>query len=103
MTRGNQRDKDRARAQARAAKNAKGTKGAPKIGGANADADALAAKIAKKKADKEAGTLKKKERDLGDKYVKKKKAPTAINPHTGKKCAKTGAKLAKQLEAQLNF
>jgi len=51
MTRGNQRDKDRERAAARAKKNAKKEGvSAPKIGGRNADADALAAKIAAKKA-----------------------------------------------------
>jgi len=51
MTRGNQREKDRERAKARAAKNnKKGGSSAPKVGGRNADADALAAKIAAKKA-----------------------------------------------------
>ena len=86
MTRGNQRDKDREKAKARAAKNNK-KKGnsAPKVGGKNANAEALAAKIAAKKAAKEAGLLQEKKKDRGTKFQAKSKVEAMVNPHTGKK------------------
>ena len=98
MTRGNQRDKDRARAQARAAKNAGGKSNKAKVGGANKDADALAAKIALKKKLKEEGKLddKKKGKDRGSKYVSKKKGSSMVNPHTGKKDAQWTQKMSKK-------
>eukprot|EP00924_Labyrinthula_sp_SR-Ha-C_P012557 maker-scaffold_10-snap-gene-10.43-mRNA-1 protein AED:0.00 eAED:0.00 QI:126/1/1/1/0/0/2/870/99 len=97
MSRGNQRDKDRERALQRKAKNAK-KKGstAPKVGGKNADAEALQAKIAAKKAAMEAGEIKKK-KNLGNKNPGGPKTKSLVNPHTGKKdLAYTKKMLAKQ-------
>ena len=89
MTRGNQREKDRARAQKRAAKNAKGGRsgGGQKTAAANMnDAAKLAEKIARKKALKEAGKLKQK--GGGTKKPQKSNVKALVNPHTGKKDAK---------------
>jgi len=82
MTRGNQRERDRERAQARAAKNKKQAgHSAPKVGGKNSDAEALAAKIAMKKKLKEEGKLKEEKKD----GAKKSKSQNLVNPHTGKR------------------
>ncbi|CAH0493779.1 unnamed protein product [Peronospora farinosa] len=55
MTRGNQRDTDRARAQARQAKHAKGTTQGNPLAKREADAKALQEKIARKAAMKAEG------------------------------------------------
>ncbi|KAF4039577.1 hypothetical protein GN244_ATG08219 [Phytophthora infestans] len=55
MTRGNQRDTDRARAQARQAKNAKSTSQGNPLAKREADAKALQEKIARKAAMKAEG------------------------------------------------
>ena len=95
MTRGNQRDKDRARAQARAEKHAKGSKGGDHLKRNEDDKAALQAKIAAKKKAKEDGTLTKKGKGGGTKNPykgMKKTGKVAINPHTGKKDAAWGKK-----------
>ncbi|KAF4318183.1 hypothetical protein BBO99_00007427 [Phytophthora kernoviae] len=55
MTRGNQRDTDRARAQARQAKNTKSAGGGNHLAKREADAKALQEKIARKAAQKSEG------------------------------------------------
>mmetsp|Transcript_12958 Transcript_12958/g.41415 ORF Transcript_12958/g.41415 Transcript_12958/m.41415 type:complete len:97 (+) Transcript_12958:122-412(+) len=95
MARGNKREKDRERAAARAAKGPKEGHSAPKVGGKNDDAAALAAKIAAKQKLKDEGKLKDKS-NKGEKYVAKKKVESVVNPHTGKKDPAYSAKLAKR-------
>mmetsp|Transcript_5367 Transcript_5367/g.8314 ORF Transcript_5367/g.8314 Transcript_5367/m.8314 type:complete len:102 (+) Transcript_5367:146-451(+) len=101
MTRGNQREKAREKAAARNAKNAKQEgRSAPKLGGVNSDAERLQAKLEMKKKLKEEGKLQAKDaKDRGDKYVKKDKVASVVNPHTGKKDPKLAAKLAKKGKA----
>lgn len=66
---------------------------APKVGGRNADADALAAKIAAKKAAKEAGTYQEKNKSTAG---KPKKTQAMVNPHTGKRDPEYTKKLQKK-------
>ena len=113
QARGNEREKARAKNLAKKTKadKAKGHS-APKTGGANADGDALAAKIAakakakadgvafgkdaKKAKDKGPGT-----RALNGQVAKTAKDVHAVNPHTGKKDAKWNAKLKRKGELKL--
>jgi len=88
MTRGNKREKDRARAEARKVKGAggkaaKGKKEDKVCKEGMTDAEKLQAKIASKKKLKEEGKLEVKDR--GSKFVAKGKVESVINPHTGKK------------------
>ena len=70
---------------------------APKVGGKNSDADALQAKIAAKKAAKEAGTFAAKTKGGGTKAPgKKDKAQSMVHPHTGKKDPAYTAKMMKK-------
>jgi hypothetical protein len=99
MARGNEREKKREAAAKRNAKNAKGSKsgggGQNKMKEDASNAQKLADKIAKKKAAKEAGTLKTKDR--GSKAPQKKGGGNVmVNPHTGKKDAAWSAKQSKK-------
>jgi hypothetical protein len=98
MARGNERDEARAKNLKKAAAAAKGgANSAPKVGGVNANAEALAAKVAAKKKAKEdaaASGVEATELDRGSCYSAKEKIVNTVNPHTGKKDAKFNAKLA---------
>mmetsp|Transcript_2725 Transcript_2725/g.4253 ORF Transcript_2725/g.4253 Transcript_2725/m.4253 type:complete len:105 (-) Transcript_2725:932-1246(-) len=90
MTRGNQRDKDRARAEARKVKAGGAAKKGKKDDKAAAgpklsDAEKLQAKIAAKQKLKEEGKVEEKPKDRGEKYVAKSRVESMVNPHTGKR------------------
>lgn len=91
MTRGNQRERDRKKAEARSSKSGGSQKkdDKPKVGGVNTDAEALKAKIEAKKKLKEEGKLEEKK----PARAAKKKVANVTNPHTGKKDPKLTAKL----------
>jgi hypothetical protein len=101
MTRGAQRDRDRLKAQARAAKTAKKSgSGMSAMSRNQTDAEKLAAKRAAKEKAKAEGKVTGKQRNNGTKnpYAGMKKMgknEKIVNPHTGKKDAKLTAKALK--------
>lgn len=101
MTRGAQRDRDRLKAQARAAKNAKKSgSGQSAMLRNQTDAERLAAKRAAKEKAKSEGKDVGKQRNMGSKnpYAGRKKLgknEKIVNPHTGKKDNKLTAKALK--------
>lgn len=101
MTRGAQRDRDRLKAQARAAKNAKKSgSGKSAMTKNQTDAERLAAKRAAKEKAKMEGKDPGKKKNTGTKnpYAGMKKlgkSDKIVNPHTGKKDAKLTAKALK--------
>eukprot|EP00944_MAST-04C_sp_MAST-4C-sp1_P005913 g5913.t1 len=101
MTRGAQRDRDRLKAQARAAKNAKKSgSGKSAMTKNQTDAERLAAKRAAKEKAKAEGKVVGKQRNNGTKnpYAGMKKVSKnekVVNPHTGKRDNKLTAKAQK--------
>lgn len=97
MTRGAQREKDRARAEARSKKLAPTAKKGAKREDGKTDAERMAEKKALKEKLKADGKLKERKAG-GDKnpFAGQKKTAKAINPHTGKSDPAWAAKQAKK-------